>query len=43
MIGSLEAILQDEEEIEERIHSKKRGKNIERMEKAIELLYECCE
>ena len=43
LIGSLEAILEDEEEIQERRYSKKREQNIERMEKAIELLNECCE
>lgn len=40
-ISSLEAILEDEEEIQERKPGKKREKNIERMEKAIQLLYEC--
>lgn len=43
MIGNLEGILSDEEEIQERRYSKKREKNIVRLEEAIALLYECCE
>lgn len=42
-IGNLEAIRDDEEEIQDRKATKKRRNNIERLEQAITLLYECCE
>lgn len=40
-IGNLEAILEDEREIQDRTPTKKREKNIARLEQAIALLYEC--
>ena len=43
LISCLEAMLEDEEEIQERRSSKKREQNIERMESALELLNKCCE
>ena len=43
LISCLEAILEDEEEIQERRYSKKRGQNIEYMESALKILNKCCE
>jgi len=43
MVGSLESIQDDEEEIQERRSSKKRALLLEKLGKAIQLLNECCE
>lgn len=40
MIGNLEGILSDEEGLQERKPTKKRAKQIEQLEQAIDLLYQ---